>query len=178
MLFITGCSTDRIPGVYRIDIQQGNSVTQAMVNELEPGMTKSQVAYVLGSPLLIDTFHPNRWDYIYTYQPGGGDREQRRVTLFFLDDDTLSHIEGDTRTVAASEIPVITKEDKNVVVPLTEHETGLFDGLLDMIGLGGEEEVEILEDTAPEVEATAEKTVETVPETAEDATPTAETLTP
>jgi outer membrane protein assembly factor BamE len=64
LLFVTGCSTDKIPGIYRIDIQQGNNVTQAMLNELEPGMTKNQVAYVMGNPLLIDTFHPNRWDYL------------------------------------------------------------------------------------------------------------------
>jgi outer membrane protein assembly factor BamE len=152
LLFVTGCSTDKIPGIYRIDIQQGNNVTQAMLNELEPGMTKNQVAYVMGNPLLIDTFHPNRWDYLYSYKPGNGDREQRRVTVFFNDDGTLSHLEGDTRTVAKSEIPEIIKEDKNVLVPLTEHETGLFDGLLDMVGLGGEEDVEILAETEESVE--------------------------
>jgi outer membrane protein assembly factor BamE len=154
LLFVTGCSTDKIPGIYRIDIQQGNNVTQAMLNELEPGMSKNQVAYVMGNPLLIDTFHPNRWDYLYSYKPGNGDREQRRVTVFFNDDGTLSHLEGDTRTVAKSEIPEIIKEDKNVLVPLTEHETGLFDGLLDMVGLGGEEEVEILAETEETVEKT------------------------
>ena len=67
VLLITACSKDKIPGVYRIDIQQGNDVTQDMVNKLEAGMSKSQVAYIMGTPLLIDTFHPNRWDYIYSF---------------------------------------------------------------------------------------------------------------
>jgi outer membrane protein assembly factor BamE len=172
LLFVTGCSTDKIPGIYRIDIQQGNNVTQAMLNELEPGMTKNQVAYVMGNPLLIDTFHPNRWDYLYSYKPGNGDREQRRVTVFFNDDGTLSHLEGDTRTVAKSEIPEIIKEDKNVLVPLTEHETGLFDGLLDMVGLGGEEDVEILAETEESVENTEPPAEgEVVQEQAETAEP-------
>jgi outer membrane protein assembly factor BamE len=172
LLFVTGCSTDKIPGIYRIDIQQGNNVTQAMLNELEPGMTKNQVAYVMGNPLLIDTFHPNRWDYLYSYKPGNGDREQRRVTVFFNDDGTLSHLEGDTRTVAKSEIPEIIKEDKNVLVPLTEHETGLFDGLLDMVGLGGEEDVEILAETEESVENTESPAEgEVVQEQAETAEP-------
>jgi outer membrane protein assembly factor BamE len=172
LLFVTGCSTDKIPGIYRIDIQQGNNVTQAMLNELEPGMSKNQVAYVMGNPLLIDTFHPNRWDYLYSYKPGNGDREQRRVTVFFNDDGTLSHLEGDTRTVAKSEIPEIIKEDKNVLVPLTEHETGLFDGLLDMVGLGGEEDVEILAETEESVENTEPPAEgEVVQEQAETAEP-------
>ena len=86
LLSLSACSTDKIPGVYRIDIQQGNDVTQEMINQLEPGMTKNQVAYVMGTPLLIDTFHPNRWDYVYNFQPGGGIRGQEKVTIFFVDD--------------------------------------------------------------------------------------------
>lgn len=147
LLFLSACSTDKIPGVYRIDVQQGNNVDQDMLNKLEPGMTKSQVAYVMGTPLLIDTFHPNRWDYLYSYQPGGEEREQRRITLYFNDDETLSHIEGDTRTVASrEELPQTERQDKNVVVPLREQKTGFFDGFMNFIGLGGDDEVEIIED--------------------------------
>lgn len=146
LLFLSACSTDKIPGVYRIDVQQGNNVDQEMLNKLEPGMTKNQVAYVMGTPLLIDTFHPNRWDYLYSFEPGNGDREQRRITLFFDEDETLSHIEGDTRTVAREDLPEAERQDKNVVVPLQEQKTGFFNGLMSFIGLGDDEAVEIIKD--------------------------------
>ena len=154
VLTLSACSHDKIPGVYRIDIQQGNNVSQDMINQLQPGMTKNQVAYVMGTPLLVDTFHPNRWDYIYSYQPGGDDREQRRITLYFDEDETLKHIEGDTRTVAREDLPQIERQDKNVVVPLSDKKSGFFAGFMNLIGLG-EDEIEIIEDdgssTAEEV---------------------------
>lgn len=145
-LFLSACSTDKIPGVYRIDVQQGNNVDQEMINKLQPGMTKNQVAYVMGTPLLVDTFHPNRWDYLYSFEPGNGDREQRRITLYFNDDDTLNHIEGDTRTVEREDLPQTERQEKNVVVPLQEQKTGFFNGLMRFIGLGDDEAVEIIED--------------------------------
>jgi outer membrane protein assembly factor BamE len=160
-LLFSACSTDNIPGLYQIDVQQGNNVDQEMLNKLEPGMTKNQVAFVMGTPLLIDTFHPNRWDYIYSYQPGGEEREQRRITLYFNDDETLSHIEGDTRTVASrEELPQTERQDKNVVVPLNQQKTGFFGGLMNLIGLGDDEEVEIIEDdedTEQEAKEAADK---------------------
>ena len=164
VLLITACSKDKIPGVYRIDIQQGNDVTQDMVNKLEAGMSKSQVAYIMGTPLLIDTFHPNRWDYIYSFHPGNGQREQRRLTLFFTAEETLSHIEGDTRTVAREDLPESKHKDTNVVVPLNENKTGFFQGLLNSIGLGeDEQEIRPAETAETENNAAAEK-----PEAAEE----------
>ncbi len=158
LLSLSACSTDKIPGVYRIDIQQGNDVTQEMINQLEPGMTKSQVAYVMGTPLLIDTFHPNRWDYIYSYTPGGGDREQRRITLLFDDEEKLSHLEGNTRTVASrADLPEQERQDKNVVVPLTEKKTGFFNGFMNFIGLGGDDDVEIIEEDEADEQSKADK---------------------
>ena len=152
VLSLSACSTDKIPGVYRIDIQQGNNVSQEMINKLEPGMTKNQVAYVMGTPLLIDTFHPNRWDYIYSYQPGGEEREQRRITLYFDDEEKLTHIEGDTRIVASrADLPETERQDKNLLVPLSEKKTGVFSGLLNLIGLGDEGE-EIIEDDSDDTE--------------------------
>src|SRR5690606_17744119 len=65
-LAIAGCS---FPGVYKIDIQQGNVVTQDMINQLRPGMTRRQVRFIMGNPMITDTFHPNRWDYLYSIQP-------------------------------------------------------------------------------------------------------------
>ncbi len=102
--FIGGCSwlADNnpkmlsFPGAYRIDIQQGNVITQDMANQLRPGMTRDQVRFVMGEPLLRDTFDSDRWDYIYSFQPGGDVRTQQSLSLFFTD-DKLTHFEGDVR---------------------------------------------------------------------------------
>lgn len=145
ILTLSACSKDKIPGVYRIDIQQGNQVTQEMLSKLEPGMTKSQVSFVMGTPMLIDVFHPNRWDYIYSFHPGNGQREQRRITLFFDDEEKLDYIDGNTRIVERIELTEDERTDTNVVVPLTEQKTGFFNSMLNLIGLG-EEEVETIED--------------------------------
>ena len=88
------------PGVYRIDVQQGNVITQDMVDELRPGMTKRQVEFVLGTPLVADTFNPDRWDYVYSYQPGGKKRQQQSLTVYFKN-DALSHFEGNFRPSSA-----------------------------------------------------------------------------
>ncbi len=83
-----------MPGIYRADIHQGNIVDQAMVDQLKPGMEKPQVRHILGSPLLIDTFHQDRWDYFYSLKQEGEIQEQRRLSLFFSD-NRLTHLEGD-----------------------------------------------------------------------------------
>jgi len=83
---------------YRIDIQQGNVVTQESIEKLRPEMTRAQVKFVLGTPLVKDTFHPDRWDYFYKVDKAGNPREQRRLTLVFRD-DKLRQILGDV-TVA------------------------------------------------------------------------------
>ncbi len=98
ILLIAGCS--EFPGVHKIDIPQGNVVTQDMVDQLKPGMTRNQVRFVMGTPLITDTFSPNRWDYIYSMEKGGEDRTQEGVTLFFTD-DLLSGISGDYRPQAS-----------------------------------------------------------------------------
>lgn len=67
LLALAGCS---FPGVYKIDIQQGNVVTQDMIDQLRPGMTRRQVRFIMGNPLIQDTFNTNRWDYLYSLQPG------------------------------------------------------------------------------------------------------------
>ncbi|WP_421684674.1 outer membrane protein assembly factor BamE [Stutzerimonas urumqiensis] len=89
---LAGCS---FPGVYKVDIQQGNVVTQDMIDQLRPGMTRRQVRFIMGSPLITDTFHANRWDYLYSIQPGGGQRLQERVSLQFNEDDQLIGLSGD-----------------------------------------------------------------------------------
>src|ERR1700693_4004526 len=79
---------------YRIDVQQANVVTQDMASKLKAGMTRSQVRFVLGSPLVTDMFHSDRWDYIYLMQRQGKTDERRRLTVIF-DRDKLLRLEGD-----------------------------------------------------------------------------------
>lgn len=151
LLLLSACNKDKIPGVYRIDIQQGNDVTQEMINKLRPDMTKSQVAYVMGTPLLIDTFHPNRWDYIYSLHPGNSQREQRQIVLFFTDEEKLSHIKGNIRTVSREDLPQNEQHhENNVVVPLNKKKTGFFQGILNTVGLGSDEQ-EIYEEAKEKV---------------------------
>lgn len=79
---------------YRIDVRQGNFVDQTMLAQLKPGMTRDQVRFVLGSPLVVDVFRIDRWDYIYRFKPGHGDVQQRTISIFFID-GLFDHIEGD-----------------------------------------------------------------------------------
>jgi len=90
------------PGVYKIGIPQGNIITQDMVDQLRPGMTKRQVIFVMGTPLVRDPFYQDRWDYIYSYQPGGGERGQERVSVFFENDLLVSFTGDFVPTEAAS----------------------------------------------------------------------------
>ena len=92
LLSLTACS--EFPWVYKIDIEQGNIIEQEQVDQLIPGLTKSQVQFLLGSPLNIDTFNQERWDYIYSIAHAGGKRRQERLSLVFAD-DTLQSFTGD-----------------------------------------------------------------------------------
>ena len=80
--------------VYRVDINQGNYVTQDMVDKLKPDLSKAQVRLILGTPLLSDPFHPNRWDYAYRFAKSGRLTEQRDFTVYF-DNDKLARWNGD-----------------------------------------------------------------------------------
>ncbi|EIJ44322.1 small protein A (tmRNA-binding) [Beggiatoa alba B18LD] len=81
--------------VYKIDVQQGVVVTQETVSQLQIGMPAQKVRYILGPPLIVDTFHKNRWDYFYSYKAGHADREQRHIVLFFDEYENLAEIKGD-----------------------------------------------------------------------------------
>jgi outer membrane protein assembly factor BamE len=85
LLLLAGCSS--VPSLlYKIEIQQGNAITQEMVNKLKPGMTRSQVRFALGSPMISDAFHENRWDYVYRLEQKGKLVEQRHLAVFFEGD--------------------------------------------------------------------------------------------
>jgi outer membrane protein assembly factor BamE len=80
---------------YRIEIQQGNYVTQEMAAQLKPGLTRDQVRFVMGTPLLSDIFHEERWDYVFVRQRANSrDVEHRRVAVFF-EDGKLKRVDGD-----------------------------------------------------------------------------------
>ena len=92
LLLLAGCSS--VPSLlYKIEIQQGNVITQEMVDKLKPSMTRSQVRFVLGSPMISDAFHDNRWDYVYRLEQRGRLVEQRKLTVFF-EDDKLVRTDG------------------------------------------------------------------------------------
>lgn len=94
---LSGCSQanldTHIPFVHRIDIQQGNVLEQSAVNQLKPGMSRREVRYILGSPLITDTFNANRWDYLYRMQYGDGLLDTQHLSLYFQD-DRLVKIQG------------------------------------------------------------------------------------
>jgi outer membrane protein assembly factor BamE len=90
-------------GVYKLDINQGNYLTQDMVEKLRVGQTRLQVRQVLGTPLLTDAFHENRWDYVYQYSRHGRVVERRQFTVYFVD-DKLARWEGDDVPVSTAQL--------------------------------------------------------------------------
>ena len=84
----------KMPRVHKITVQQGNVITQEMIDRLKPGMTREQVAFVMGEPVVRNTFNQDRWDYIYTIEAPGRFTDEKRVTLHF-ENDLLSSFTGD-----------------------------------------------------------------------------------
>ncbi len=134
ILTLSGCSSLSVPGAHKIDIQQGNVITQDMLDKLKPGMDKSQVRFVLGTPTIVDVFHQERWDYVYSFQQGGQDREQRRISLFFAD-EKLARMEGDIVPATGIREQQAPKETV-VTVPGSNQEKGLFSSIKRAVGLG------------------------------------------
>ena len=90
---IVGCSIS-MPRVHKVAVQQGNILNQPMIDKLKPGMTRAQVAYIMGRPVMINTFDPDRWDYVFTIEVPGQFNESTRMSLFF-ENDVLTHFSGD-----------------------------------------------------------------------------------
>jgi outer membrane protein assembly factor BamE len=115
---------EKLPFVYKMTVQQGNLVSEEQVDQLQPGMNKRQVRYLLGTPLLTDFFNTDRWDYVYTIRRGHQPEERRKLTVFFQD-DALVRTEGDMkptpgRTEAAQPKEIV------VSVPDYQERKGLF----------------------------------------------------
>ena len=87
LLLIFSCS---LPRVYEVVVSQGNLTDEDMMEKLEVGMTESQVKYVLGSPLIADTFTPNRWDYYTSVAQGNKKFTEKKITLYFEDKKLVS----------------------------------------------------------------------------------------
>src|SRR5258705_11711853 len=108
VLACAGCK--QVPDVptiispYKIDIQQGNVVTQEMVAKLKVGMTRAQVRFALGSPLVVDPFRTDRWDYVYSFQKQGKTVERHRITVIFHEEQ-LVRIAGDVVPVDGTVTP-------------------------------------------------------------------------
>lgn len=137
---VLGCPTliscsnalDNLPGVYHIDIQQGNIIDQDMIDQLRPEMTERQVLYILGSPMLVDTFHQKRWDYLYSVQPGGEDRQQKKISIFFNKENLVSGIQGDFRP---SSTPVNKPSHETTIdVPKREVELTMWQKIKSLLG--------------------------------------------
>jgi outer membrane protein assembly factor BamE len=149
-LTLVSCSTilNNLPFVYSLEIQQGNIIDQAMIDQLRPNMNKRQVLYIMGSPMLDDVFHKNRWDYLYSAQPSGEDRVQKQVSLFFENDQIVS-IQGDFRPGA---VPVIkTSSETTVDVPKRDLEKTLWEKITGLFGYGSSDDAPktIKSDTKP-----------------------------
>ncbi len=127
-LILTSC-------VYQMDVEQGNIITPEMVDLLEPNMNKRQVRYVLGTPLVVDVFHQDRWDYIYSFQTGGGVRDQKRLSVIFQD-ERLAGLQGDFRP--SNEPPDDTPKDTTVIVPKREGNRTLWQMITGLFGFAGD----------------------------------------
>tara|TARA_Y100001954_G_scaffold44128_1_gene45926 strand:- start:122 stop:454 length:333 start_codon:yes stop_codon:yes gene_type:complete len=86
-LLLSNCS---IPRIFQVVISQGNLVDQEMLDKLEIGMTESQVKFVMGTPLISDTFYPNRWDYFTSVTQGDNTYTNQKITLYFKDNKLVS----------------------------------------------------------------------------------------
>ena len=150
VLFLAACSGNSfisyLPEPYKLPIQQGNVITQEMVEKLKPGMTKSQVRFVMGTPPITDIFHADRWDYVYSIKDGRKVKDERKLALFF-EKDLLARVSGDVapmtredkagaanKPVKAPSVIVLDKYDPNAPPRPLEDEKGFLGRMLEKVG--------------------------------------------
>lgn len=137
-----------LPRVFRFPIQQGNVITQDMVDKLQPGMTRSQVRFIMGTPLIADTFNQNRWDYLYTLKLPSGKELREQMTILF-EGDRLVGISGDYMPGGAASGATVTGETvqepqsgtagaptPEAVTPRPEAGTPESNGVIEVHGIG------------------------------------------
>ena len=145
-LALNACSwVPRPINEYKIDIQQGNVLTQDMVSQLKPGLSKDQVRFILGTPVLMDMFHANRWDYVFRLQKGStGEVEIRKFSTFFDANNRLIRVGGDVAALESSDLTAAQPTNKmreldlgsvpeGTVAPPIE-EKGFFGKLMESVG--------------------------------------------
>lgn len=137
-MVLAGCSY--LPpsfGVYKLDINQGNYVTQDQVERLRVGQTRQQVRLVLGTPLLADPFHATRWDYVYQFERQGRLLEHSQLTAYFVD-DKLARWEASDLPPAPTELaqnaPSDARLDKSLSLAPKTGESNWFQDLLKKLG--------------------------------------------
>lgn len=103
---LAACSNvPRFFNEYKIDVQQGNVLSQEMVSQLKPGQTRDQVRFLLGTPMIADVFHQQRWDYLYSFKNGAtGQIQSRRFSVFFDNEGLLARVEGDVAEGSVTEL--------------------------------------------------------------------------
>ena len=99
LLSLTACFK-----IYRLDVQQGNVITDEMIGKLKPGMSQNTVKSVLGTPLVTDPFHKDRWDYYYGYRNGSDKTEQHHHITVVFENKKFLRIEGDLSKVVKKEV--------------------------------------------------------------------------
>lgn len=102
LVLATAACSFSLPRVHKVTVQQGNVITQEMIDRLKPGMTRSQVAFVMGEPVVRNAFNEERWDYIYSLQIPGYYNERKRVSVYF-EDGVLAYFTGDYAPTSAKE---------------------------------------------------------------------------
>ncbi len=149
-VFLAACSNVTVPRIvteYRIDIQQGNVLSQEAIAQLKPGQTREQVRFILGTPLLTDMFHAQRWDYVYRFQNGRTNAvESRKFSVYFNQDNRLERVAGDVEVAEVSELlaPVaktrvidlgtLPADAEGQPLPVPQ-ERGFFGKMLEKVGL-------------------------------------------
>jgi outer membrane protein assembly factor BamE len=118
--FLAGCSWVPSWGVYKIDVNQGNYVTQDVIGRLKAGQSRSQVRLLLGTPLVADAFHGDRWDYVYRFESGGKLLEEHKFTVEFKDDKLEKWSDGDLPVSAIRGYVGERKEGVITTVPVDE----------------------------------------------------------
>jgi outer membrane protein assembly factor BamE len=136
-ILLAGCSYFPRLGVYKLDINQGNYITQDQVERLRVGQTRQQVRLVLGTPLLADPFHATRWDYVYEFERQGRMLERSQLTVYFVD-DKLARWENTELPPSPTEVaqsgPSDAKLDKSLSLAPKTGETTWFQDLLKKLG--------------------------------------------
>ena len=131
-------AADNLPGLYKVEVKQGNIVSQEMVDQLRPGMDKRQVRFLLGSPLLIDTFNKNQWQYLYTLKQHGKLVKQEKLTVLFKG-DKLAGLSGHFKP--SNEFKPMTINTEVVDIPKRAiKEPGLVETILHNVGIEYTEE--------------------------------------